>query len=330
MEFLKAFANHNEYSAFTGTSEFVKPNVSYCIAENENHYNPIKLELFDYIYSDGTFSSNIQNKKTCVGIVVAPESHFSDGKCRVMSINEMYDQADWNNPTEHSGSTSGTVSFENTSGLHGDGGPSIITINADNSYNSSKLYGHFPSNGFSKNYTQEIDGVSYTYWSKYYENTNNIPSPFLEDGESKNMIYTYSGTSDAAINNILVLTEKGKECSDMIIDYYANSSITVNGITVSSGCPAASACRLYSPNFHDGEWYLPTIGELGYVMVNLNTINEKLSAIQAPQIALDYYWSSLYYNDNFRWAINFSNGQVDTNRRYYYNIRARAFLAIKL
>ena len=61
MEFLKAFAKHNEYSVFTGTSEFVKPNVSYCIAENENHYNPYVHDYSqDYLtftaLEDGTFN----------------------------------------------------------------------------------------------------------------------------------------------------------------------------------------------------------------------------------------------------------------------------------
>ena len=39
-EFIKKFNNHNAYTAFTQTADFVKPNVSLCVQENEMHYNP--------------------------------------------------------------------------------------------------------------------------------------------------------------------------------------------------------------------------------------------------------------------------------------------------
>ena len=44
-EFIKKFNNHNAYTAFTQTADFVKPNVSLCIQENEIHYNPIPPPL---------------------------------------------------------------------------------------------------------------------------------------------------------------------------------------------------------------------------------------------------------------------------------------------
>ena len=37
---LKLFNNHDDYSDFTETSDFILPNVSHCIEENEVHYNP--------------------------------------------------------------------------------------------------------------------------------------------------------------------------------------------------------------------------------------------------------------------------------------------------
>ena len=40
-ENLKLFNEHSEYESFIQTEEFIRPNVSYCIEENEVHYNPI-------------------------------------------------------------------------------------------------------------------------------------------------------------------------------------------------------------------------------------------------------------------------------------------------
>lgn len=49
MEYLKLFENHSQYEDFIETEDFVRPNVSHCVAENEVHYNPtipcVKLDI---------------------------------------------------------------------------------------------------------------------------------------------------------------------------------------------------------------------------------------------------------------------------------------------
>ena len=40
--FFKQFNNHSEYETFTGTTAFVKPNVSYCVTEDEVHYTNVE------------------------------------------------------------------------------------------------------------------------------------------------------------------------------------------------------------------------------------------------------------------------------------------------
>ena len=41
MEYLKLFENHSQYEDFIETEDFVRPNVSHCIYEDEVHYNPL-------------------------------------------------------------------------------------------------------------------------------------------------------------------------------------------------------------------------------------------------------------------------------------------------
>lgn len=41
MKYLKMFESHSGYETFTQGDEFIKPNVSHCVQENEVHYNPI-------------------------------------------------------------------------------------------------------------------------------------------------------------------------------------------------------------------------------------------------------------------------------------------------
>ena len=39
-KYIKLFNSHSEYTAFTQTEDFIKPNVSHCIQQNDVHYNP--------------------------------------------------------------------------------------------------------------------------------------------------------------------------------------------------------------------------------------------------------------------------------------------------
>ena len=58
---LKLFENHNQYTAYTASTEFITPNVSHCIQEIEVHYNPIVPPDYSQEYltfkalEDGTF-----------------------------------------------------------------------------------------------------------------------------------------------------------------------------------------------------------------------------------------------------------------------------------
>lgn len=40
MKYLKKFENHDSYESFITSGDYPKPNVSYCVQENEVHYNP--------------------------------------------------------------------------------------------------------------------------------------------------------------------------------------------------------------------------------------------------------------------------------------------------
>ena len=60
-EYLKVFENNTQYETFTGTTEFVLPNVSYCIQEKEVHYNPYDKPQHDYSQDYFTIVSTADN-----------------------------------------------------------------------------------------------------------------------------------------------------------------------------------------------------------------------------------------------------------------------------
>ena len=55
--YLKKFDNHSQYEAFTATTEFILPNVSYCVQEDDVHYNPSEEPHHDYSQDYLTFTA---------------------------------------------------------------------------------------------------------------------------------------------------------------------------------------------------------------------------------------------------------------------------------
>ena len=62
---LKLFQTHTDYAAFIQTEDFIRPNVSHCVAENDVHYNPIidySKEYLTFVAKEsGTFTFTPQN-----------------------------------------------------------------------------------------------------------------------------------------------------------------------------------------------------------------------------------------------------------------------------
>lgn len=56
MKYLKKFNTHSDYETFTGSTEFILPNVSYCVNEDEAHFSPYVYtpELVDMGLPSGT------------------------------------------------------------------------------------------------------------------------------------------------------------------------------------------------------------------------------------------------------------------------------------
>jgi len=85
MDFLKKFNTHSDYVSFTGTSKFIKPNVSYCKTENEVHFNPIEHHDYSQDYltfvalENGTFTLTIGSAVT-TSILESVSYSLDDGK----------------------------------------------------------------------------------------------------------------------------------------------------------------------------------------------------------------------------------------------------------
>ena len=103
MKYLKKFTNHSDYLAFKQSINFVTPNVSYCVTEDEVHYN--KEE-------DNNVATNLQ---------YAFENTYDEPSCTIeLSDSEMNYVKNWynehksvNDPTLTDYISSMSVTLEN-------------------------------------------------------------------------------------------------------------------------------------------------------------------------------------------------------------------------
>ena len=309
-KFITKFENHDSYER--ARQNLILPNVSLCVAENEVHYSPKKeAKLLDYLFNDGTFGADIVDGKTPVGICVAPASHFADGKSRFMSLKEMTTR-----------STSGITTHETIvwTTTNTDAGltkfATVAVVDGEGAIKGVNGYGLIPAKRAAWSGNTAITAT--TLDSVYYgKGDRNNPSayPFLEDG-SLNPNYAATKYDGSTIVNML--TDVNGE---------ANTTYLVNkGDTYT----AANVCHRFTPGTHNGEWYLPAIGELGYTIASFDDINAKI-AVAGNGVQLDgsrTYWSSTEYDERNACGLYMFNGAVGGNDKYGSGEYVRAFLAL--
>lgn len=122
-----------------------------------------------------------------------------------------------------------------------------------------------------------------------------------------------------------------------------------------SGCyPAACCCARFhtlgtkafidctNEELRNGTrfWYMPAMGELGYIMPRWADINDTISKLQevygsdektigAPLVSTDYYWSSTEYAMTDSFYLRANNGYVDDLFKYFEG-SVRAFMRLQI
>lgn len=265
-------------------------------------------------------------------IVVVPYSHTGDGTVRAMGLK----YASLTTPS--TGGTGDTIiwgtysdieELQNYSGC-------IKFANYDNQ--TSSTFGtnntvYLPSDSFSGNKVNPYDTETV-----YPEMTSNYaPSPYNEDG-SKNDAYHSLGAFASLTNNALKdMDGKGntlKILRSLNQDYlgqtlYANTLDNdrrkdYNGITLDL-FPAACACARYSSvlkpcsfdptktleeNITTMPWYLPSCGELGYIIVRWAKIQYALSQVGAITLEANMTWSSSKNDMGVAWLFETSAAET--------------------
>ena len=290
-----------------------------------------------------TLESYPADSYTPIGIVVVPNTHTDDGTARVMSLASM----DYNNPEV--GRTDDHVIM-----YWGGYGSDISTLDnktanpyiTNTSYagigSTQQLVGWYNSTGSAPEMSSDYYDNSYpnpfdkgTCFGKDFSML--APSPYLTGG-GKNEIYH----STANPNNRYADMD-GKSNTEKILavdndgstNWQTASTIT-NTDTTETIHPAAQCCwRYHTIGTNQGDWYLPSAGELGYLCARWKAINNSIdklvsSGVEALVLPSNYgWWSSTEFSKYNAVMLYFLGGFADL-RHYgkYISYNVRAFLAV--
>lgn len=285
------------------------------------------------IVNDWNVSKYPIDKYPPIGVVVVPGQHdvYGDGTCGVMSLNHM----NCSSPT-----TGGSA--QNM--YWGEYGTDISTL--ENLYEVP----YVGSNGSVGDKVIGVTGIAYLpsdhanftavtnpydTGTKYYYNDSNkyIPSPYQNDG-TFNPNYSMTSSPSSTANCLADFDGKGNTQKILTVRGSKDYSSWTPSATTQADYPAASCCDMYfTQGTNQGDWYLPSAGELGYAVVRQQSINDKINQLvsvgitSANPVQLGSYCSSSEYSSSYARFLNFTNGYVSTFNKYF-SYYVRAFLRV--
>lgn len=244
----------------------------------------------DVAYWDGSkvnttpLSSWNTSLGTPIGVVVVPNGFAPDGKIRIVSL--MYVDENGNQSSSYVsmvwggyGSNISLISFTKVP----------TTDNAGSTSSGSGSVGYLPSDSFT-GATSFVDPKA-----KYSQNSDLIPSPYL--GDTPNPEYY-----------------KELDGSNVLSDFNGLSN-TQTLVGLGTQYTAANACWKYNDGANNLQWYLPAMGELGYLLPRWNDINNTIINLGGTAVDRAYLWSSSGYGYNYAYRLGTNSGNVGTNTR---------------
>lgn len=238
-----------------------------------------------------------------VGVVTVPGTHnvYGDGSCGIVSLQHM----NFNNPTT-GGAPGVSLYFGPQANLTLMDYTKVVVYTATRALTTNN-FGYLCKNGV---------------WN--YE-TIQIPDPHNSDGSRNPEYYSTTGYTNSSYNALSDF--KGRSNTNVILakrgakDY---STWTLTNTT--ANYPAASACDLYrTPGTLQGDWYLPSCGELGYIMSRWNEINDSIDAINSiwgnayRLVDANGYWTSTENATRNQRYVHMSNGVGYSNKDTAYS-----------
>lgn len=293
MKHLKLFQTEAEYTAYKNGGDFVLPNVSYTVDTTNVFYNAFEEKASQNVgdivyYVDGNletvpYANYNASMGTAVGVVVVPKNFAPDGKARMVSLKFVTSAG---TPSDSAvGLMWEPISLQGTDTALTNYNRVPITDNVGSTTTGSNYCGYLPSDKFSATVSM-IDPEA-----KYTSSTPYIPSPYLNGAANPDYYEAIEGYNNA-------------------LSDFNGLGNTATLVGLGSGYVAANAANNYSDGVSGAKWYLPAMGELGYLMPRFKEINNAIAAAGGVALSSDYFWSSSEYSRYTACMLYTSNGYV--------------------
>lgn len=242
-----------------------------------------KKIVIDYTDTSSNAQEYSLSRYTPIGVVVVPTQHdlYESNETGVMSLVNM----SCNTP-DKGGSEDDTICFGHDTGAdytptvyHG-----IIYTGKDNSLNQ-EVQGitntsYLPSDNFTTLLNVYDRNTLY-----YYEDKYKSPSPYINvfgtTTNSFNTVYSTKVEGGNALSDIDGNITSAKLCDLAITQSTWKTDATITNNSDDGYSPSACCCwRYHTAGTNQGEWYLPSCAELGYVVCRLKDINATLAYIK--------------------------------------------------
>ena len=246
---------------------------------------------------------------SAIGVIVVPASHTKNGKARMIALKDLGEMP-WSDHYDEIPSLRKYYYFSAvaTDAMLENGTLPKVQRELNREEVDSYDYCWFASDAYNviNPNGNELFNNPYdtqTYWlSDGVQGEAVLPSPYLNDG-SKNPIYhkEYVEYDGVKVYNALANLD-GKGDTKKIVDFLTNDVDA-----------APYNCYAYSTvGTNQGDWYLPSVGELGYLFARSRRINAALQVVGASlnttPADLYYLWSSSEIDSNFAWSAYFDSG----------------------
>ena len=296
MKHIDIFSSVSEYETAKSVGTLITPNVSFVDEDSSvRYYHPLVAKLYDYLYEDGSFGKK-DATKTAIGVCVIPGGVLPDGKARFMSLKGMRltspNEGGKDTRIHWGGYRSDISSLTNFGGV----------VTGDTTAEGTSSRGYVPKNGS-------------------YSNTPHIPSPI-------DYFSAYSSSGATSDLDGKANTKKILAVDNAASTAWQTAASITNDYKTATLHPAAQCCWRFNPgSTNQGDWYLPSIGELAFIMPNFDKLNTAISDVNGVQLDDNtYYWSSTECG-LYAWSVNTYGGLVDDDGKDS-NQYVRAFLAL--
>ena len=262
-----------------------------------------------YVFDADDYADIASTDWTPIGVVVIPPSHdvYGTGEGAAVSLK-------YANPNSPDGGPA--TAFRNGQYNVDTTRTNFNRINTtDNTSNPtiSHAYGGaiLPSDKFS-----DIECI--TDPNTYYINDSSIPcapSPYLSDGSRNEDYYTTEYTEFNVLSDFDGIGNTDILCSLATAQSDWRTASTITDKYSKGYSPAACCCwRYHTVGTNQGDWYFPAMGELGYLMVRFNTINNSISNVGGITVLTNqFFWSSSEFSDDDAHTVYTQSGYVGSN-----------------